>query len=538
MIELYCSCGRCIKLPEKYLGRAAACPGCRRRIRGVSGDIKPEADQPGDGPSTGGAFDWALIIQSGPRQVGEQIVLGGAKTLAIGKSDECDIRLRDEGVSREHCRLVRSGYGWRIEDSDSKNGVLVNGRQAKASNLRAGDVLRIGGFDLRYIEALGPPPVVTPTQGPIDNTKSHQTAAKRDESKSGGDDELTLIEEEVMMSMSSTATAAIPLPMSRSSDDDSIGLANDDLDGAPPPLRQPTNGKCPECGAKVPEHARLCIGCGFNFATGRRIAGADEAFRAAAADAKAKARAALTGEFGGFVSSSAAAAAFVTDPGSLVTFLMVALLQILATVVQMVPFGNYLTFGAWFILQGWVCAYLFSVIEHSAAGRTDLPEMSLTDGFFDGVVAPFFKFMFACAICFVPSIVYLIVRDIEFQQAIQNRDSAVAILMALGVFFWPIVMLILAIGGIGCLLRLDLILATIMRSIIAYIMVFVLLAVVILMSFTLARMLTAKGPTTTGGAVAVALLLQLIQLYATVVTMQVIGLYYHHFKARFAWSWG
>jgi len=529
MIELYCSCGRCIKLPEKYLGRAAACPGCRRRIRGVASEY-----QAGEG-----AFDWTLIIQSGPKHVGEQIILGGAATLAIGKSDGCDIRLRDEGVSREHCHLARSGYGWRIEDNNSKNGVFVNGRQAKARNLCAGDVLRIGGFDLRYIEALGPPPVVTPTQGPKD---ASGPTAKRDANKSAGDDELTLIEEEAMMSMSSTstATAAVPAPIPQGEGDDAIGLVDDDLDGAPPPSRQAIDGKCPECGVKVPEHARLCIGCGFNFATGRRIAGADEALRAAAADAKAKARAALTGEFGGFISGCTSCAIFIANPSSLITFMMVVLVQVLAgfSGLMFAFSGSCWMMVSWGVLQGFVCAYLFSVMEHAAAGHTDLPEMQLTDGFMDGVIAPLFKFIIAGMLCFAPVVGYLAAMGTQLIPAIRDGDPGVGVFMALGVFLWPIVMLVMGIGGVGSLIRIDLIVATLMRTIIPYILVFILLAAVVIMSSTLTYMLTAKGTSTTGGAIAIKLLLQVIQLYAAVVTMQVIGMYYHHFKTRFAWSWG
>jgi hypothetical protein len=33
-------------------------------------------------------------------------------------------------------------------------------------------------------------------------------------------------------------------------------------------------------------------------------------------------------------------------------------------------------------------------------------------------------------------------------------------------------------------------------------------------------------------------LLVVLEVYANIFTMRVIGLYYHHFKERFAWSWG
>jgi len=29
-----------------------------------------------------------------------------------------------------------------------------------------------------------------------------------------------------------------------------------------------------------------------------------------------------------------------------------------------------------------------------------------------------------------------------------------------------------------------------------------------------------------------------IEVYFTIVAMRTVGLYYHHFKERFAWSWG
>ena len=32
--------------------------------------------------------------------------------------------------------------------------------------------------------------------------------------------------------------------------------------------------------------------------------------------------------------------------------------------------------------------------------------------------------------------------------------------------------------------------------------------------------------------------LVLVEVYVQIVAMRAIGLYYHHFKQRFAWSWG
>ena len=41
-----------------------------------------------------------------------------------------------------------------------------------------------------------------------------------------------------------------------------------------------------------------------------------------------------------------------------------------------------------------------------------------------------------------------------------------------------------------------------------------------------------------GGALILSFIGTGIAVYFEIVAMQVIGLYYHHFKDRFAWSWG
>jgi pSer/pThr/pTyr-binding forkhead associated (FHA) protein len=47
----------------------------------------------------------------------------------IGRSEHCDISFDDSLVSRRHARIVLKGDAAIIEDLDSRNGVLVNGRR-------------------------------------------------------------------------------------------------------------------------------------------------------------------------------------------------------------------------------------------------------------------------------------------------------------------------------------------------------------------------------------------------------------------------
>ncbi len=69
----------------------------------------------------------------------------------IGRREDCDLRIPLGEVSRKHCRLVRDGDTLKIEDLGSSNGTFLNGRRlTEPARLDTGDVIRIGGTDLRY----------------------------------------------------------------------------------------------------------------------------------------------------------------------------------------------------------------------------------------------------------------------------------------------------------------------------------------------------------------------------------------------------
>jgi len=70
----------------------------------------------------------------------------------IGRGGACEIRFEDQRVSRDHAIIVRHGRYARILDNRSSNGTFVNGRRIVATNIRGGDVVRIGPAELRYVE--------------------------------------------------------------------------------------------------------------------------------------------------------------------------------------------------------------------------------------------------------------------------------------------------------------------------------------------------------------------------------------------------
>lgn len=70
--------------------------------------------------------------------------------LAIGRSDENQIVILDESVSRVHAIIEKGEDGSVvIFDNQSRNGILVNGKKVEASAINEGDIVQIGVVSLR-----------------------------------------------------------------------------------------------------------------------------------------------------------------------------------------------------------------------------------------------------------------------------------------------------------------------------------------------------------------------------------------------------
>ena len=125
----------------------------------------------------------SLLVQSGPLQ-GRTLPVSGASS--IGRADDCDLTLAGYGrVSRQHARLKWDGQLLSISDSNSTNGLLVNGQKVAAATLREGDQIQLGDFSaiVRFPTPNAPAPtVVAPSSNghaPTAATPSHSNAPSR-----------------------------------------------------------------------------------------------------------------------------------------------------------------------------------------------------------------------------------------------------------------------------------------------------------------------------------------------------------------------
>ena len=102
---------------------------------------------------------------------GELVPLGGGDTipllkpsLIMGRRESCDICLRFDNISGQHCQLMLENGYWFVQDLNSQNGTKVNGHRIVRKRLDPGATLSIARhkYTVRYVPedlgATGAPP--------------------------------------------------------------------------------------------------------------------------------------------------------------------------------------------------------------------------------------------------------------------------------------------------------------------------------------------------------------------------------------------
>jgi sigma-B regulation protein RsbU (phosphoserine phosphatase) len=95
----------------------------------------------------------AKLIISGPADVREVSI--SPKGVTLGRLSDCDIVLDHNNISRLHARIFQDPFGrWIVEDLESQNGVLVEGRRIKAQAILPNQKINIRPFTLSLSEGL------------------------------------------------------------------------------------------------------------------------------------------------------------------------------------------------------------------------------------------------------------------------------------------------------------------------------------------------------------------------------------------------
>lgn len=79
----------------------------------------------------------------------------------FGRTDENDIGIDHQSISRQHGKFQLEPEGWRFYDNKSANGIKLNGEEYASSAVKAGDTIELGHVKFRFCapgEKFTPPP--------------------------------------------------------------------------------------------------------------------------------------------------------------------------------------------------------------------------------------------------------------------------------------------------------------------------------------------------------------------------------------------
>jgi len=117
---------------------------------------EPEMNNfPPEQPSGGFSYVWSIVmkirlsLQNGSKKLKSMTL---TKTTLVGRSADCDLKLKSDLVSRHHCRIVLTESVALVHDLGSSNGTFIDGNRVtpkRDTKLLPGCVLSIADVSFR-----------------------------------------------------------------------------------------------------------------------------------------------------------------------------------------------------------------------------------------------------------------------------------------------------------------------------------------------------------------------------------------------------
>ncbi len=266
--------------------------------------------------------------------------------------------------------------------------------------------------------------------------------------------------------------------------------------------------------------------------------------------------------YGHYIADVMQSLLFIRKPKNIVLFITLWLMLVVREFLQtaagmtgylLLPFVG----TAWLVLSGWYMAFQMNLVTWAAGGEEELPSLAAEDGWWDGIVLPFFRLLTTYVVALLPALIYWMVLVSRIVAAYVTNpgagsavpaDTTMAILVILvlfGMCAWPMMVLVVSVGGsVRGLLQLDLIIETVIKSLPAYLLtvaaVYLTLGLRGLVWALVWSKMSDKVDWKSDWASLVLLpaVFIAVNLYFEIAALRAVGLYYRHFKQRFAWDWG
>jgi hypothetical protein len=124
------------KTEEELAGLVSDLPASGGRLRALGTGLRQVVSGIGKRP-VGGPPAVEIEVRLPP----------SADAVTVGRSQECDVVVGEQTVSRFHAELRHGdGDGWTVRDLGSLNGTWLNGARVREARVFRGDVLRLGGL--------------------------------------------------------------------------------------------------------------------------------------------------------------------------------------------------------------------------------------------------------------------------------------------------------------------------------------------------------------------------------------------------------
>ncbi len=239
----------------------------------------------------------------------------------------------------------------------------------------------------------------------------------------------------------------------------------------------------------------------------------------------------------------------IRSAGDLVPFIMIFLGYVY---VDLMPVFNGYVLASKAMVMGYISAFYFNVILDIANGENDLPLVDVSE-IWDSLIRPFLLFIVSYLYAYAPAVIYLVFEffNIVSGQPLLEEDNNILarmgtiflVMIAAGVFAWPMIILTIALGD-SFIIKPHLVIISIGRMFLPYLACVVFLGVCTGLLYLASDMTTAQATeempqgmfgAMSGGYIVAVLLLNLTIASGQIFTMKSIGLLYRHYGDRMDW---
>jgi two-component system, cell cycle response regulator len=112
--------------------------------RGMESDEHTQISAPQASPTESVKRDRAYLVVLAGASVGEMYKIECGQNTIIGRGGKAQVRLLDDGISREHAQVVVEGEKIVLQDLGSTNGTFCNGLKVDRRELCDGDKILVG----------------------------------------------------------------------------------------------------------------------------------------------------------------------------------------------------------------------------------------------------------------------------------------------------------------------------------------------------------------------------------------------------------